>query len=385
MSTLTFKGESATIVYLRGLAAFGVVLYHVREDLWVGWNALHGSVPATSFDKAMAWLSIPTPFLGSGVVLFFLLSGFCISLPYVGNNGRKLNLKEYAIRRFLRIYPPYLIAIIFTLLIEFVLSKTHGLPVTSATTYLANVFMVQNYTTGALPIDGALWTLPVELELYIAFPIVFYLLKKWGNIALIGFTGFVSLTAFVFFLSGQKWMGSDFAMYWLVWSAGALLSKYYVNGTLKTPSNWLLLTGVIAIIIALISQARGMPSTNLELLYGYFYLILLWYGINTEDMWNKHVPVAIVKMLTVLGTCSFSLYLIHKPVFRFIGIMWKDYFGSKPVNFLIPIAFSLLMVAIAWVFYRLIEAPTHVLAKRMAASMKKNRNQLVKTSVNIVE
>lgn len=370
MTTKASKSESATIVYLRGLAAFGVVLYHVREDLWVGWNALRGSSTASSFDKAVAWLSIPTPFLGSGVILFFLLSGFCISLPYVGNNARKLNLEEYAIRRFFRIYPPYLIAIIFTLIIEFVLLKLYALPVAPYTSYLANVFMVQNYTTGALTSNGALWTLPVELELYIAFPVVFYLLKNWGDRALIIITGIVSLIALSLFISGQFWMGSDFAMYWVVWCAGVLLAREYANGTLGKPSTWLLVTAVMAIGIAIVLQVRGIPSPYLELFFGFFYLMLLWFGISTEYRWNKYIPGGIVKAMNVLGTCSFSLYLIHKPVFRLIGIIWVNYFGGKPVNFLIPVGFSILMVFIAWGFYLLIEAPTHALAKKLSRTKK---------------
>lgn len=370
MTTKTSKSESATIVYLRGLAAFGVVLYHVREDLWIGWNALRGASSASAFDKTVAWLSIPTPFLGSGVILFFLLSGFCISLPYVGNDARKLNLEEYAIRRFFRIYPPYLIAIIVTLIIEFVLLKAYSLPVAPYTSYLANVFMVQNYTTGPLTSNGALWTLPVELELYIAFPVVFYLLKNWGNKALIIITGIVSLIALSLFISGHFWLGSDFAMYWVVWCAGVLLAKAYANGTLSKPSNWLLVTAVIAIGIAVVLQVRGVPSPYLELLFGYFYLMLLWFGITTEYRWNKHIPAGIVKVMNVLGTCSFSLYLIHKPFFRLIGIIWVNYFGGKPVNFLIPVGFSILMVFIAWGFYLLIEAPTHALAKKLSRTKK---------------
>jgi peptidoglycan/LPS O-acetylase OafA/YrhL len=370
MTTKTSKSESATIVYLRGLAAFGVVLYHVREDLWVGWNALRGSSSASALDKAVAWLSIPTPFLGSGVILFFLLSGFCISLPYVGNNARKLNLEEYAIRRFFRIYPPYLIAIIFTLIIEFILLKVYALPVGPYTSYLANVFMVQNYTTGALTSNGALWTLPVELELYIAFPIVFYLLKNHGAKALIIITGIVSLIALGLFISGQFWLGSDFAMYWVVWCAGVLLAREYANGTLRKPSAWLLVTAVIAIGLAVVLQVRGVPSPYLELFFGFFYLALLWLGISTEYRWNKYVPGSIVKVMNVLGTCSFSLYLIHKPIFRLIGILWNNYFGGKPVNFLIPVGFSILMVFIAWVFYLLIEAPTHALAKKLSRTKK---------------
>jgi len=382
MDKTTYKGESATIIYLRGLASFGVVMFHVREDLWVGWKSIRLDKSTTLFDRASAWLSIPTPFLGSGVILFFLLSGFCISLPYVSPNARKLDLKEYGIRRFFRIYPPYFFAIILTFVIELILTQIHTWKITSPTIYLANFLMVQNYTTGALPIDTALWTLPIEMELYIAFPIVLYLLSRWGANALIYFTGFVSLTALIIFLSGGvNWLGSNFAMYWLVWSAGAVLAKYFAAGTLKIPPNWIIATGFISLLIALAGQIRGIYATNLELFYGYFYLVLLWYGLITEHLWNKYIPKIVVKSLTILGTCSYTLYLIHKPIFRLFGVLWKNYFRSKPVNFFIPIIFALLIVCIAWGIYNLIERPSHIWAKRIANRMKKEipqRSDVVK-------
>jgi peptidoglycan/LPS O-acetylase OafA/YrhL len=173
-----------------------------------------------------------------------------------------------------------------------------------------------------------------------------------------------------FFISGVFWLGSDFAMYWVVWCAGVLLAKSYANATLKVPSKWLLALGVISIALAMVLQIKGVPSPYLELLFGFFYLTLLWYGLTTEYRWNNRIPGPVVSALRVLGTCSFSLYLIHKPIFRLAGIWWVDYFGSKPVNFLIPLGFSLLMVLIAWGFYLLIEAPTHIWAKKMAGGKK---------------
>ena len=60
-----------------------MLLYHVRIDLWIGWWRITSypqeySVP---LPKLVAWLSIPTPFLGHAILLFFLISGFCIHYP----------------------------------------------------------------------------------------------------------------------------------------------------------------------------------------------------------------------------------------------------------------------------------------------------------------
>jgi peptidoglycan/LPS O-acetylase OafA/YrhL len=366
MSSIKYKSESATINYLRGLASLGVVIYHVREDLWIGWNAIWSFPSATVLDKTVALLSIPAPFLGSGVILFFLLSGFCIALPYVGNNGRSLDLKEYAIRRFFRIYPPYLSAIVLTFIIELVLQHIQGTDISSIKTYLVSLIMIQNYTTGPLEANGALWTLPIEFELYITFPLVFYILNKFGAKVLIGFSCLISLSSFAIYLSGVDWLHDNFAIYWLVWNAGALLAKYYADNTLAMPSKWVIFTGVASLCIALVAQTSGVSAANLEFLYGYFYLILLWFGLTTEYRWDSRIPKIIVGPLTILGTCSYSLYLIHKPLFRLWGVLWTNHFGNKPVNFLVPLMFVVLMIGISWGFYHLIESPSHRLAKTAA-------------------
>ena len=99
---------------LRGLSCLAILLYHVRVDLWIGWWRIT-SYPGeySFFAKTMAWLSIPTPFLGYAIILFFLISGFCIHFPNTLESS-KPKWRQYFMRRFWRIYPPYLAALTLT-------------------------------------------------------------------------------------------------------------------------------------------------------------------------------------------------------------------------------------------------------------------------------
>lgn len=362
---------------MRGLAAFAVVLYHVREDLYIGWNNLKINLNATWFDELTGILSTPASFFGSAVILFFLISGFCIGLPYMGNQARKFDLGEYTVRRIVRLYPPYLAAILLSYLIEVILFHINNENISSSKVYLSNILMVHNYTTGYLPINGVFWTLPVELELYIAFPLILILIKKWGIKATVLVTGVASFTALIFYIIGYKWLGENFMVYWLVWTSGAVLSKFYVEGKLGKPSNLMLVTGLISLAIGLFGKVKDIFWVNFSLFWGYFFLTVLWLGISTEAKWSSRLSLKITKCLTLLGTCSYSLYLIHKPIFRLLGVLWVKYFGEKPTNFIIPVLFSILIVPLAWWFYTLVEAPSHKWAKQIAYKLKQRLNPTI--------
>src|ERR1700750_3442775 len=101
-----------SIDILRGLAAGGVFYYHQHiGDLLARFTGL---TFFTYTDLFGAWYAVP---------LFFLLSGFCIHLPNIKylRDNQSLPVKEYIKRRFLRIYPPYLVALIVSLLINYLI------------------------------------------------------------------------------------------------------------------------------------------------------------------------------------------------------------------------------------------------------------------------
>ena len=89
---------------LRGLAAFAVFTTHAFGLIW-------------NTDIEFAWLQIlensPLVILRNGnaaVDLFFVLSGFVSALPLI-YKPQKFNYPKFALKRFLRIYPVYWVAI----------------------------------------------------------------------------------------------------------------------------------------------------------------------------------------------------------------------------------------------------------------------------------
>lgn len=359
------------IDFLRGLSALVIVLFHVRVDLWVGWVAIATQPEAYSlFDRAAAWLSIPLPFLDSAVMLFFIVSGFCIHYPYAASD-RSLELTSYSIRRFFRIYPPYLAAVLFSLLIEGFLSLHLQQEVSSPGTMLKTLFMLQNYgqDAGQLFSNVSLWSLPVEVELYLVYPLFYWLFRRWGMKISMLFVGSVSLSILAILMKTHWYDNSgsrfgNFAFYWIIWCAGALLAEWVKRERVPQWKNWawavMGLTAILAIVVQLSHLFVGLQ----DFLWACFYFTVILWGFNQKNPLGFLNP-RMKQWLANLGLISYSLYLIHVPFFKLCGFLWLDLFGSKPANFFIPIGFSLVSVLLAGVFYSYIEAPTHRLARKL--------------------
>jgi len=117
-----------------------------------------------------------------GVLLFFFLSGFVLTLPYAHNPRRLLDggeLYRFAASRFLRIVPIYFVAVA---LIAWLVGA-------DLNWFLANVFFVKGW--------GHLWSVAEEARFYVLFPLVILslaLLPGWLSrvVFLVGITWFAA-------------------------------------------------------------------------------------------------------------------------------------------------------------------------------------------------
>src|ERR1043165_244152 len=117
-----------------------------------------------------------------GVDLFFVLSGFLITDILLSTSGSKNFLRHFYVRRFLRIFPIYFLTIIFCLFILPSLSNTVQIDY-----YVHNQIWLWTFTQNWLyifkppagtPILLHFWSLAVEEQFYIIWPIIIMLVKK---------------------------------------------------------------------------------------------------------------------------------------------------------------------------------------------------------------
>ena len=156
---------------LRGIAAAAVVVDHT----W----ALSGGAATFGFGIVQG--------LGTwGVNIFFLLSGYLLADFFWVNRGNKTTL-EFYLRRFFRIAPAYYVCI--GILYLFFAQHSQVFSMQGLHQVLANVTFTQHLFPGTesnLNVDGALWTLSIEMTLYLFLPLLAFLIAWRPVLASLG-------------------------------------------------------------------------------------------------------------------------------------------------------------------------------------------------------
>jgi len=317
---------------IRFFAAMSVVLYH--------YTARDGFQEFSS-------LANFTKFGYLGVPLFFLISGYVIALS--ANNRTAM---EFAISRFVRLYPAFWCGIVFTVLVTGYFAGVKFEP----TTILANATMLNDYIN--IPnIDGVYWTLQAELKFYACmFLLIFFGVYERYKIWL---TLWVAITV-SFLLIGQPFfMGWFISPYYSSFFIGGI-SFYLLQSKGKSFYNICVL--IVSVIISSIMAYQQTESyftepTELERLSAViitcsFYLI--FWGLITDRL-----ALQGRKIYITLGALTYPLYLIH----GYAGMVIIDYYRYSYSDTFIVFLTIIVMLLFSWVIHIAIE-------KRIASPMK---------------
>lgn len=169
-------GHHRVLTGIRGWAALSVFFFHVWFQ--TGKPSFQWTVAGVTWD-----LTPPISIGFAGVTMFFVLSGYLLSLPFA---EWQAGLRErpatgrYIGRRILRVFPAYYAQLALLLLLALVWGWPGPLPDTvSLWKHLLMLFVPP--PVGASPLNGVWWTLPIEFSFYLALPLLAFLLKpgRW--------------------------------------------------------------------------------------------------------------------------------------------------------------------------------------------------------------
>lgn len=317
---------------IRGLAALAVVLYHVMY--------------------AAGTPSVGTPWLRNivlsgymGADFFFVLSGFLLFLPVAQSLGRFGSVRAYSGRRAARILPAYYLAVLASWALYPVLKGAHPTlsPNTGPLSVLLHLTFLQhslglalNYGEG-FAVNGALWTLAIEVVFYVGLPLVaaWYFRRPFVGLAIAvaaawlwmaaAASGRIPLPAMAGFkvpVIAHLIVITQFPAYLGHFAVGMTAAYIFVKvrrGDLKLPSwapvvaQFLAFGALIAAMEVLGEQtALGKPgplghwTTNLPVAF-LFALVLL--ATALAPRWAQRG--ALFAPVRRLGEVSYGLYLSH--------------------------------------------------------------------------
>lgn len=340
----------------------------------------HHAIPATSnFEVSESWLYQALVFLrhpGSwGVSLFFVLSGFLITYLLLTEEKLKerYSIKNFYLRRLLRIWPLYFFCVFFGFIIfPYIKSLFGEVPNENANPVMYILFAANfdQIMQGRLPdssILGVLWSVAIEEQFYLFWPILLLLFKRnriyvFFSIVLLSlvFRLYARPSYSISYLHTFSVMGDLALGSLLAWFAFARLVK------LKRIMDYLPCWSIVLIYILgiiLLYSVKGIGNTSWFVLSAGRIILTLFFGfIICEQCYasNSFYKMKNLKFLNWMGKYTYGLYSLHM-----IGILISLILFGKlrlsdnlwVVTVIEPLLSLILSIVIAFCSYHILEKP----------------------------
>lgn len=339
---------------LRALAISAVVAYHVKPQI------------------------LPGGF--TGVDIFFVISGYLISSQILkGLSEKNFSLVTFYLHRIRRIFPALILVLVVTWLLgwfflfpnEYVhLSKY----ILSATQFITNFTLLHDIGYFDVGVEAKpllhLWSLAIEEQFYIFFPILMLLGWRIGiNLFLLAIFGSILSFCICLYVVNTNTATAFYHPITRLWEllVGAALAtcptsiKTYLekfsNGASRIAIyNFIGSVGFILVILSFIlidSHDRFPGWQTLMPVFGSLLLI-----ISGPSAWPSQLFFS-RKGLVILGLISYPLYLWHWPLLSFLHIVN----GTKVTDFQL-VAVVIIALGLSWLTWRLCEIPVrHIFAR----------------------
>jgi peptidoglycan/LPS O-acetylase OafA/YrhL len=313
------------IEVMRVVAVTGIFLYHLWSDVPLA-GTQNPMGPAFGAILAQGWM---------GVILFNIVTGFVLTLPFAGPGGRPMpGYFTFLRHRFLRICPNYYIGLVFWTLVALVAGRAGANLLSSFTQHLLFVHTLN--PSVFFDIVPAYWWMGLLAQFYLAYPLLWKVYEKLGTrkaaIVLVG--GCFGLWALLEVLA-KLFPGSAFAMcnylfyFNLPYRLGEFALGMYLARLWRDPAaNPVLGQGLtlgqafggkrLAAWIALAALtvwglAFGVPSFVLLATHLYWLACvtcvgLLFFFSDTMDRLGTWGPIS------KFAAASYSIYLMHQPI-----------------------------------------------------------------------
>src|SRR5260370_10879026 len=313
---------------LRGLAALAVCWKHLTDS---------SVLPrALQISGMYGWL---------GVEVFFVISGFVIPYTLYKSGYRVEQYFTFVCKRIVRLEPPYLLSVLFVLLIGYLAAYApgyHGAPYHPSTTQVLLHFGYLNAFAHHDWLNGVYSTLAIQFQYYLAVGLLVPLLctrnskARYAALTVLSLLAFIPSESFIFQYLFLFLLGIVAFQHWI----GLIRTRVYIAlvlllGIGAVLTLGLLIAGVSVATACLISFVRFRQFAALKF----------------------------------LGMISYSLYLLHLPIVLKLSNLARRIAQGQTEDVLAVFVIAAITIVVAYLFYRFIELPSH----RWSARIKYKR------------
>lgn len=364
------RGRMPALDGLRGLAVMAVVIHN---GVWAEQHLVEGVVPKLLNILVNAgWL---------GVQLFFVLSGFLITGILLDEKGAPQQLRNFYVRRALRIFPLYYL----TLFVILVALPQLGIwlggePALQSAQPIWYWLFLSNWSIPIIGGPGVLshyWSLAVEEQFYLLWPLLVMTMNRRSLAALCISLIIASplIRAMMIFhdLEFARWRAYEFTFArWDALATGALLAlalryREWWEIAARHARSALMVCLIYVVVTVLTMHAYapvdlGIAFAN-QTIAAVLFAAALYFAIMPmpkQSRWQQWLCVA---KLRAVGKYSYAIYIFHYPVIAAFDPVWKKYtqgFESElPTlnTFARVLAIGVISFLLAYCSWYLIEQP----------------------------
>lgn len=344
MTKLTYRPD---IDALRALAVMSVIFFHIKADL------------------------LPGGFLG--VDIFFVISGYLITKIILGHEGTTRSFfPEFYERRIRRLIPPAIPVVIFSFIAGLIWLSAGQLESLSKSIiaysgFVSNWLFLSEVNYFDVPAHYKpllhTWSLSVEEQFYLLFPVIILFLKKIHAKWVTAFYALVFIASlalsYVFMFSGNSEAAffNSFARFWEIALGGLLACGVIPKINSKALQEGMTALGLLMIAVSLFTVRETMDYNGLGSLVPTIGTAMVIHAKSQGLGKLISLPPA-----RGIGLISYSMYLWHWPLFVYIKFVFPS---AGALHYLVAIALTILLAALS---YFLIEQP--IRKKRFLKSRK---------------
>ena len=300
-----------------------------------------------------------------GVDIFFVISGYLITLILIEDiNNKRFSITSFYERRARRILPALFFVMIVCIPFAWMWMlpdalENFGQSLVSTSLFSNNFLLMQTagYWDLASEYKPLLhtWSLAVEEQYYILFPIFLMLAWPFGKKKVFWLVLFIAVFSFIF--SEFGWRKGSYSHFYnpisRVWEllAGSIAAFVIFQKKIQN-NNGLALIGLIAILYSIFRFNEKMTFPSALTLIPVLGSVLI---IIFADHRTFTAKILSTRALVSIGLISYSLYLWHQPILAFARIYKQD-----PYSELDAFVFLFLSIFLSFLTWKYVETPFRV-------------------------